>query len=617
MDSTQLPVYRPIDGSNAVQTNAQYNTPGSPETRIAPANYAADTTNDLVSGPNPRDISNIVSSGPNSENHDPTGLSAFMYVWGQFIDHDIDHTSPSDQPIDITIPKNDQDLTPGGTIPLNRFIADANTHTAINDITGWLDASQVYGSDSKTNSTLRLPDGHMATSADSNLPIIDGAFIGGDVRAAENPDLSAIDTLFVREHNYWVDQLKQQHPHWSGEQLYQQARAIVTAEIQNITYREFLPKLLGQDAMPAYNGYDPNADPRISQEFTAAAFRFGHSIVSGTETKLDNQGNALQTQNLADAFLNTPDQVAQNGGVDALLRGIASDETQANDVYAVDELRNLLAAPPDSMDLIAIDIQRERDLGLGTLNQTRQALGLELYTDFNQITSDPTVAENLQKAFGSVDQVDLFEGGLAEDHVEGAMVGPTFKEILTKQFAGLRDGDSYWWQNQGFDPQTYRQIQNSKLADIIERNTNTNAVQQDVFQAADRHSSDEAPKDPNAAQLVIGVNDDRATISGGPADDTIVAGLGQDQTLSGAGGKDTFVFTTANPCNRTATVSDFTLSELIVFKMNANDFKLTADPSDGHAVITYDGSTINLSGITPDQLTAANFLLPQDQHPML
>ena len=263
MGSIQLPVYRPIDGSNADRTKTQYNIPGSPETRIAPANYAADTTNGLVRGPNPRDISNIVSSGPNSENHDPTGLSAFMYVWGQFIDHDIDHTSPSDQPIDITIPKNDQDLTPGGTIPLNRFIADANTHTAINDITGWLDASQVYGSDSKTNSTLRLPDGHMATSADSNLPIIDGAFIGGDVRTAENPDLSAIDTLFVREHNHWVDQLTQQHPHWSGEQLFQQARAIVTAEIQNITYTEFLPKLLGQDAMPAYAGYDPNADPRI------------------------------------------------------------------------------------------------------------------------------------------------------------------------------------------------------------------------------------------------------------------------------------------------------------------------------------------------------------------
>jgi peroxidase len=294
--SIQLPTYRLIDGSNTDLTNPQYNTPGSPETRSAPANYAPGTTNDLISGPDPRDISNIVSSGPNSENHDPTGLSAFTYVWGQSIDHDIDHTSPNDQPIDITISNDDQALTPGGTIPLSRFVNDPNTHTAINDITGWIDGSMVYGSDNETNSGLRLPDGHMATSADSGLPIVDGAFIGGDVRTAENPDLSAVDTLFVREHNYWVDKLKPQHPDWTGEQLYQQARAIVTAEIQNITYTEFLPKLLGPNAISTYTGYNADVDPRVTQEFTAAAFRFGHSIVSGTETKLDNQGNTLQTQ---------------------------------------------------------------------------------------------------------------------------------------------------------------------------------------------------------------------------------------------------------------------------------------------------------------------------------
>ncbi len=119
MGSIQTPAYRPIDGSNADLANPQYNMPDASESRLAPANYAPGTNNDLISGPNPREISNIVSSGPNSENHDPTGLSAFMYVWGQFIDHDIDHTSPNNQAINITIPNNDQDLTPGGTIALS------------------------------------------------------------------------------------------------------------------------------------------------------------------------------------------------------------------------------------------------------------------------------------------------------------------------------------------------------------------------------------------------------------------------------------------------------------------------------------------------------------------
>ncbi len=264
--------------------------------------------------------------------------------------------------------------------------------------------------------------------------------------------------MFVREHNYQVDQLQAQHPDWSGDQLYQTARAIVTAEIENITYTEFLPHLLGPGTIPSYQGYDPDVDPRITEEFATSAYRFGHSIVSGTEAKDDNQGNELASQSLADAFFDTPAQVQANGGVDALLRGILSDETQANDVYTVDELRNLLAASPDQMDLIAIDIQRERDLGIGTLNQTRVALNLTPYTDFSQITSDPTVAAHLQQEFGSVDNVDLFIGGLAEDHAPGAMVGPTFQAIIARQFENLRDGDRLWWQNQGFDQATINQI---------------------------------------------------------------------------------------------------------------------------------------------------------------
>jgi peroxidase len=466
--------FRTIDGSDNNQNDPTFNSTGSDMVRIAPANFAPDTTDTPIDGPNPREISNVVSSGPQAEAHDPTGLSAMMYVWGQFIDHDLDHTLPDGTtPIDITIPPGDPNFPDGTTIPLTRFITDPTNGDTVNSVTGWLDASMIYGSDAATAASLRLPDGHMATSADGYPPIVDGAYVAGDVRATENPDLTAITTLFVREHNYQVDQLQAQHPDWSGDQLYQTARAIVTAEIENITYTEFLPHLLGPGTIPSYQGYDPGANPRITEEFATSAYRFGHSIVSGTEAKNDNQGNELASQSLADAFFDTPAQVQANGGVDGLLRGILSDETQANDVYAVDELRNLLAASPDHMDLIAIDIQRERDLGIGTLNQARVALNLEPYSDFSRITSDPTVAAHLEQEFGSVDNIDLFIGGLAEDHAPGAMVGPTFQAIVAQQFENLRDGDRLWWQHQGFDQATINQIANTTLSDIITRDTDT------------------------------------------------------------------------------------------------------------------------------------------------
>ena len=110
----------------------------------------------------------------------------------------------------------------------------------------------VYGWNATIAASLRLPDGHMKMSAGGYLPIAGGMFVAGDPRAAENPALTALQTLFVREHNYQVDKLHKEHPHWSGDKLYDYARAIVTAEIANITYSEFLPNLLGADTLDAY-----------------------------------------------------------------------------------------------------------------------------------------------------------------------------------------------------------------------------------------------------------------------------------------------------------------------------------------------------------------------------
>src|SRR5207344_2726830 len=135
----------------------------------------------------------------------------------------------------------------------------------------------------------------------------------------------------------------------------------------------------------------------------------------------------------------------------------------------------------------AIDIQRERDLGVGSLNQTREALGLKPYKNFNQITKDHDVADRLQTAFGDVNKVSLFIGGLAETHASGSMLGETFRRIIADQFENLRDGDRLWWENQGFDDETKQIIQNTTLSDILMRNTDTNFLQSDAFVTSSRH----------------------------------------------------------------------------------------------------------------------------------
>jgi peroxidase len=108
----------------------------------------------------------------------------------------------------------------------------------------------------------------------------------------------------------------------------------------------------------------------VTREFSTAAYHVGHSKVSGTQQGIDNNGYVTFTQTLAVSFGDTPEQDKATG-INSLLRHMSNDNSRAVDVYAVNALRNLLVGSPDQMDLIAIDVQRERELGLGTLNQTR------------------------------------------------------------------------------------------------------------------------------------------------------------------------------------------------------------------------------------------------------
>ena len=459
--------------------------------KLAPLNFAPGTANGLISGPNPRTISNVISGGTsaqgqNGQTTDPVA-SAWLYVWGQFVDHDLGlEAAPlTTDAINITIPANDPDVTAGTVISMTRAVRSPATNTIINTVAGYLDLSQLYGSTQAMADSLRNEDGTLKGSPNGqSLPIVAGAFESGDARVMENPELTATTTLFMREHNYWVGQLKAQQPAWSGDQLYNMARAITTAEYQNIVYSEYLPVLIGPVLGP-YGGYDSSQNAQISQEFSAAAFRVGHSQISDTQEGVDNNGVTTFSEGLSQAFFNSP-QLDITNGINPLLRSLSLDFAQATDVYVVATLRNLLAASlvgggVDLIDLIAIDIQRERDLGVGSLNQVRIALGLAPYRSFAALTSDPALQTQLKTVYGTIDQVDLFIGGLSEAHAPNATVGPTFQRIIGDQFSALRAGDRFFWLNQGFDSATTNMITNTTLADIILRNTDTTALQQHVF----------------------------------------------------------------------------------------------------------------------------------------
>ena len=504
---TLLSEFRPIGGSGNNLSNPKLDpVPGAPELALAPLNFASGTNDGLVNAPNARVISNVISggtgaNGQNAETTDPT-LSAWLYVFGQLVDHDLDleETPLNSTDISITAPSDDP-VFPNQVIQMTRDTRSPVTNTIINTTAGYLDLSQLYGSDETTAESLRDPDGTLATSDDGlALPVVNDQFITGDPRVMENPELTALTILFMREHNFWVAKLKAQNPTWTGDQLYNMAKAITTAEYQNIVYREYLPALIGSVLGP-YAGYNPTVNAQVTQEFSTAAFRVGHSQVSDTQAGVDTTGKETFSESLADAFFNTPDADEANDHINQLIRSLGTDFSQATDVYTVAALRNLLVAglvggEVDRIDLMAIDIQREKDVGLASLNQTRVALGLRPYGSFAQLTSDPVLQANFQTVYGSIDQVDLFMGGLAEAHAPGANVGQTFQAIIAKQFQALRAGDRFFWIHQGFDPRTAQTILTTHLSDLIKRNAATPNLQKNVFIQANLPQSSPKPHSP-------------------------------------------------------------------------------------------------------------------------
>ena len=513
---------RTFDGS---ENNLQYpnwNATHSQLKRLTTTAYAdgiaapAGTTR-----PNPRIISNALFAQDSSLS-DPRNLSDFVWVFGQFIDHDLSLTADSNEPAMIQVPAGDPWFDPFGQgtalIFMSRSEVMDGTGTDVNnprqhgnEITAWLDASNVYGSDLERANWLRtfengkmrmssqrlLPfntfDSNYTTTVDYGAPAMDDAvgisnyhFVAGDPRANENPLLASFHTLFVREHNRLCDTLLAVHPDWTDEETYQHARKMVGGLIQNVVYSEWLPSM-GVE-ISEYTGYDASVDPRILNVFSAAAFRMGHTLLNSTLLRLDNEGNEIPAGHLSlqEAFFNPLSMIWSGGGVDPLFKGMGTQVGQDMDCKVIDDVRNFLFGPPGAggLDLASININRGRERGLPDFNTIRADFGLVPYTSFEELNSDLVVANSMEQLYGDINDIDPWVGMLAEEHMTDALFGETIMKIMEYQFAALRDGDRFYFENDAaLSAEEILEIKNTNLHDILMRNTNITLMQDNVFEA--------------------------------------------------------------------------------------------------------------------------------------
>ena len=512
---------RTIDGTLNNALHPEWGAEGSELFRLTSPSFSdgisAMTGDDR---PNPRLISNRLFSQPENI-FDDNRLSDFIWVFGQFIDHEIilvdnDH----EEPLAITIPEDDEVFIPGG-VPIFMFRSLAlegtgtsldNVRTYRNDLTAYIDASAVYGSSvSRANWLRSYEDGKLKVSqgdllpwntitgefndaTDPRAPFMDDAvgigpkhFIAGDVRANENPLLATIHTLFVREHNRLATEIAAENPDFDDEEIYQAARRKVGAYLQSIVYNEWLPAM-GVNVAP-YGGYREEVNAQISNVFSAAAFRMGHTLINSNIMRLDAEGQTIASGDitLRDAFFN-PIVIPLVGGIEPYVRGMAAQVQQELDCKVIDDVRNFLFGLPGQggLDLAAININRGRERGLGDYNTIREDIGLPRLQSLSEISSNVEDIAVLEDLYGSVDRLDAWVGMLAEDHMPSAMFGNTIMAIMADQFQRLRDGDKFFYLNDtALSEEDKVEITNTTFRDIIMRNTGIDVMQDNVFTAMD------------------------------------------------------------------------------------------------------------------------------------
>lgn len=553
---------RASDGSGNNPYDSDQGAAGQQLIRITYADYEGGVSTPEDRG-NAREISNAMADLPDGTANS-FGSSQMFIFFGQFIDHDIDLVGedPAAGEMITVVPDDDPAFPDGAHLTLHRSSVADGTGTGgtprehINNITSYLDASNVYGSSQATTDVLR--DGaYMITNSQGGAAGVgdieavhgpgsaDGLYIGnpgtahvmGDIRSDENIALTSIHEIWMKEHNYQVDRLKDLNLGLNDEELFQTARMIVEAEYQKVVYDEWLPELIGH-SLPGYAGYRSYVDASISNEFAGAAFRFGHTMLPTDFQRLAEDGTTTQQLGLFDAFFQ-PHKLDQAGGVSGLVRGLAAEVTSEFDAKIIDDVRNLLFGPDSFRDLATLNIMRGRDQGVPTLNEVRSELGFDTYSNFYELTSDTDLADALSQAYGGdIDNVDLWVGILAEDKVYGAQVGETLQSILIDQFARLRDGDRFYYENRLADtPDLLAEIESSSFSEIIARNTGVEHLQEAVFKAYERLVGDDYDNSifgGDDSELIIGLGGDD-TLHGGGSADEIYGGDGNDDMFGDDG----------------------------------------------------------------------------------
>ncbi|XP_073688046.1 dual oxidase 1 [Garra rufa] len=466
--------------------------------------------------PNPRQISNIAMSGQSGllsyKNRSVLSVAFGYHVWSEisesrrpgcpteFMHIKVQKEDPifgsnSSQPVLLQFQRAEWDPTTGKS--------PNNPRAQMNHVTAWIDGSSIYGSSSSWCDALRtFSKGMLASGSSQDMPRQSNSgylmwsapdpstgpdsqelYEFGNAWANENIFTVTEGIIWFRYHNYLASKLHEEHPSWSDEELFQNARKRVVATFQNIAFYEWLPAYLGTQ-VTSYPGYQKYVDPGISAEFEAAAVRFGLTLTPPGVYKrnrtchyrnaVNNDGSKSPGLRLCNTFWNRNNpNLKSSKDVDELIMGMASQIAEREDNIIVEDLRDYMYGPLrfSRSDAVALTIQRGRDFGLPSYNQIRESLNMPPVNSWDEINPKLNNTQLLRKLAelyeNDISRLELFVGGLLETQ-EGP--GPVFSTIIMDQFERIRNADRFWFENKQnglFTEEEIQAIRNTTFHDVL------------------------------------------------------------------------------------------------------------------------------------------------------
>ncbi|XKL59209.1 hypothetical protein PGB90_000225 [Kerria lacca] len=496
--------YRRLDGMCNNLNQQTWGGVNTVYTRLLPSIYSDKIRSLPVSVINnePLPLPRVLSTTlfPQSRIDDPVFTLA-MVGWSQFIVHDMslgqgtipfqspsiqccadkNHVAQNSNPRcnPLIIPKDDVfysrfDVT---CIGITRTITDIDTGCnpgnrpaeQLTQVTQWIDASMVYSNSESGNKPLREGNGgRLKVQPVGNRPFppqlapnvclsTSSCFETGDIRGNQNPQLTTMHIVAVREHNNIANKLSAMHPNWSDDKLFEEAKRCLIAEILLITYYEFLPLVLGRENMlnrkliydteEFVNDYNPNVNPSVINESATAAFRIFHSTIQGFFSFVGKERKDSRRFRLSD-FLNNVIFLKDDDNFDGSIRGVTVQSQEQQDQFLTHEITRFLfrGTAPFGFDLKSLDFLRNRDHGLNVYNNFREFCNLKKANNFEDFLDviDPENVDKLKNLYKHPDDVDLLAGVSLERLVPGTLAGPTALCILLIQFYNTRVGDRYF-----------------------------------------------------------------------------------------------------------------------------------------------------------------------------